>query len=557
MRSGKVIFEIRLETLGSTPVDLTQTASDERYRLIDCQKFARDQILSIEEFDSLFSQPFAAISYIWRGNPPNASSKPSSFSVKGAEYGDPITLEVLHHGCMAAMLEGAEKLWLDRLCILQTSRMDKAWQIMNMSSIYRHCVACIVLPGGLARLVDPTERTDWINRAWTLQEVTLPKKSIVLFAWSHGSVVWRDYELMSGIPGDSLKVPITEVIPEQSAVAPVTEVLKACFHFTGSVYYDDKATQKGAVLKVNILGPSRAASVASLLWTLEANHPIAKETAIWQSAILRTSSRPVDMIFSIMHLFNVTLNPLDFGKNDRIGATIALAKEILRSGGKPAWLGATLDIRPSQYISSFPELPQTHVEGVESVGWTMAKSNFFNWRYGGERGPDMTSIPLSEPGCWMRDMPSGEMDDEGYLSICTRATPVRFTGQVLDRQARFEIRLKTPYPECVTKREGDLVRVITTDGEIWEVLPNEFVVSESSETRRGYILFIGSTCSYPGEPIEVSLLKNIVIEEHLSGKFHRIATWSFSKEMLQVIDLWEERTFAIGGPQKWPAATMY
>ena len=50
---------------------------------------------------------------------------------------------------------------------------------------------------------------------------------------------------------------------------------------------------------------------------------------------MRTSSHPVDMVFSIMGMFEVTLDTHAFGRDDRLGATIALAQKTPSRGGKP------------------------------------------------------------------------------------------------------------------------------------------------------------------------------------------------------------------------------
>ena len=42
---------------------------------------------------------------------------------------------------------------------------------------------CLVLPGGLGRLIDPTERSPWAQRAWTLQEAIAPPVVLVVFQW--------------------------------------------------------------------------------------------------------------------------------------------------------------------------------------------------------------------------------------------------------------------------------------------------------------------------------------------------------------------------------------
>src|SRR5277367_1567730 len=67
-----------------------------------------------------------------------------------------------------AKLRKARYLWLDRLCIMQTSKQDKRWQIVHTFNLYRHCTQCLVLPGGIQRLVPLDEETSWVHRAWTL-----------------------------------------------------------------------------------------------------------------------------------------------------------------------------------------------------------------------------------------------------------------------------------------------------------------------------------------------------------------------------------------------------
>jgi hypothetical protein len=57
-------------------------------------------------------------------------------------------------------------------------------------------------------------------------------------------------------------------------------------------------------------------------------------TTVWRSAMMRTSSRLVDMVFSVMGLFGVALNTKDFQAEDRAETVmIALARGILEKGG--------------------------------------------------------------------------------------------------------------------------------------------------------------------------------------------------------------------------------
>jgi hypothetical protein len=69
---------------------------------------------------------------------------------------------------------------------MQTVVEDKMWQIERMFDIYKKCGGCLVLPGGLQRLMRLDEETAWIERAWTQQEAMVPGKVMCLFRWTHG-----------------------------------------------------------------------------------------------------------------------------------------------------------------------------------------------------------------------------------------------------------------------------------------------------------------------------------------------------------------------------------
>ena len=74
-------------------------------------------------------------------------------------------------------------LWLDRGCIIQSSKEDRSWQMQHMGRIYKNCSTYLVLPGGLGRLVGLAEETAWIHRSWTLQEALSPRTTKCLFRW--------------------------------------------------------------------------------------------------------------------------------------------------------------------------------------------------------------------------------------------------------------------------------------------------------------------------------------------------------------------------------------
>ncbi|KAF9465949.1 hypothetical protein BDZ94DRAFT_1188530, partial [Collybia nuda] len=406
----RVIYEFALNLLPNTTVDINPTATIGHFRLIDCIRYTRDRVLCITEYENapIIGLCYSAISYVWKGNleeGPSPLNDLGTFSVRGAEDGDPISLEVLHHACSASIIEGANWLWLDRLCIIQTSRDDKAWQIARMYDIYRNCNTCIILPGGINRLVSEEEETTWITRAWTLQEVTAPKRTVVLFRWERGGGEWEGWQ-------GGVKSRVTEVVPKQSAMTPLLGMLKACYYPMALTWTPADDSDACDDISLSILGSYGESPIGSLLWALEMDDTEGRAVAIWQSALLRTSSRPVDMVLSIMGIFGVSLDARKFHKNDRVGATIALAQEILRNGGKPAWLAMTLDIPPSRLLSSFPDFPITDLNEADSDEER-------------KEGEDVSNVLL--PSSWVKDIPGGTMDDNGFLNLTCKGTPIVFT----------------------------------------------------------------------------------------------------------------------------------
>jgi len=57
------------------------------------------------------------------------------------------------------------------------------------------------------------------------------------------------------------------------------------------------------------------------------------------------------MIFSIVGLFGVMLDPSAFNVNDRKEATIMLAQAILRKGGSTSWIGIVMRAMPFAWTS--------------------------------------------------------------------------------------------------------------------------------------------------------------------------------------------------------------
>lgn len=539
------VYDSPLGSLPNSVIDLSTVAKPGHYRLIDCARFIQRRHLSIYEFDGPISNvSYAAISYVWRGNkfdPAAAQVDPGAFSVRGAEDGDPIGLDLIHHTCIAAVRAGAQYLWLDRLCIMQTDKTDKNWQIARMYDIYLQCKVCLVLPGGIRQLVALEDETTWITRAWTLQEVTAPRCVSVLFRWEKGSGSWQGYN-------DGVKGSITEIVPNKSAMAGLREVVDACCHPEALYWTPTDGSQPSSDdLSVSIVGNSSAISdmlTESLCRVLDAD-PDSPEgaLAIWQNAFWRASSRPVDMVLSIMGIFQVSLNPGSFHKDDRAGATIALAREILRRGGKPTWLVMAFDVPPCPFLSYFPEFPKTDVAGMVDLETATDEQQF-----------DLTLW-------YVTDLPDGSMDDDGYLTVVTKATPVIYTGnnvQEVNFASRQNDNLNS---DCAVR-----IRVVARDGKTWDILRSNDTRSKGKS--RSFIAFLGHAQDYdraessatnmgPYTLPRLTTLRAIILEEHEPGRFHKAGALTLGEAFEPIIlNEWQEHDFAIGGPNPLPIGTF-
>ena len=293
------------------------------------------------------------------------------------------------------------------------------------------------------------------------------------------------------------------------------------------------------------------------------------------------------MVFSIMGAFGVSLEPKDFGKQDRLQATIALAQEILRQGGKPVWLGLSLDIRPSPFLSSFADFPVTDVSG--SVRWETksgpVRPNVSDAIYDikslneeiedddASEGQDASLVFL--PQYWLTGMPSGTMDACGYLTITTKAAFIVPTKLVFGRrrtnlnQNNDEIAIRE-----FADTPNDVIRIVGTDGRVWDIV--EDVDKRQRQAARdgdgtlpvlAYIVIVGTSKPFPKDRVyqpdprpiggillpEMSTIRACAVEEHRPGKFHRSSTFLLDhSRFTPMIDKWKLLSVAIGGPVELP-----
>ncbi|KAJ5458409.1 hypothetical protein N7475_009797 [Penicillium sp. IBT 31633x] len=512
-------FDIPLAALRNRSLDIAGLGTECRFRLVDCDRFLHDQVLRVTEFSDLPPVNYSTISYPWRGNEYNVTSPLAggTFSVAGAEDGDPVSVDVLMHACTVSSTSlGIRYLWLDRVCIMQSSPQDKHWQIRRMYRIYKECKACIVLPGGLGRLVRLDEETAWIHRGWTLQEALAPDKVDVLFAWKAGSGTFVSAD-HSGV--------LSEVVEGQSAMAPLKDLIQASA--VGHLLFSCNFMQASRVpVQVRILGSStpNARALAGLLSEDLAADDEIRDHAIWKSAFLRTSSRPVDMVYSIMGLFGVSLDPGAFHKDDRAGATIALAREIVNSGRCASWLGIAFRVPPSQDLSTFPVFPMTSVQGSAMVrveNRVLDVAGLVDDEY-----PNTLGLCMG--------LPRGTMDDHGYLTFIAKT--------IIVVRAHSE----------ANENSSTTRQILGINDTIWE--EDEEIAKDNgkpSSLPTTYAVVLGWFDEYyPGATVigNPAKIKLMIVEEHGSGQFHLATYAAVNYRHRNWVKTWKNRQFCLGGP---------
>ncbi|KAG7088529.1 hypothetical protein E1B28_012512 [Marasmius oreades] len=555
-QGGQLSFCKPLQDVRNATLDLAEGSTPCRFRLVDCYSLIHEDELCIYEFEQLPTVPYAAVSYVWRGNPPGSDWKDQlgTFSVKGAEDGDPISLDVLKYVGNAVSL-GLETdvgpfLWLDRLCLLQTDKSDKSWQISNMHKIYKSCMVCVVLPGGIRGLVKLDEETAWIHRGWTLQEALMPEKVIVLFLFSRdffdkGDEV--DKVLKAGENsdkqdfspsgrGDRHPHVYLRTMKRFGAAAwmPLDSLLDATTvnpHWKMTMMWppsdmSDNPSILGGYTECNLLRMARTASISAYEGREEW-----REQAIWRASFIRTSSRPVDMVFSIMQLFNVNLDTTKFDEDDRLGATIALASEILRRGKTASWLSGLYTLDPGPQICTFPRFPNTSAAGKAVV----KKEN------GDEvEMVEEMKIPTFR---WLDNAPGGSMGQDGYFTF-TRAA-VRITRASSTDAPGID---QHSGPEAI----DGFMHFAAEDGSLWRIHPDASDTQRLDDRPRAFMVLLGVQVGHiisAEEPEPEGDCIVLVIEEHAPERFHKISSFLFWPGFNYLIRQGKDRQFQLGGPE--------
>lgn len=383
-----------------------------------------------------------------------------------------------------------------------------------MFNIYKYCKKCIVLPGGLSRLVPLDEPTSWIHRAWTLQEAIAPNESVCLFAWDQGDCILQTH----------MGIGVTEIQPGVAAQAGLHDLLSISLSQTVRIVkpptwsYDTDET----IRLRNLADSHEDNQIIALLGAIEYRGKEGMENAIWRASLMRVASRPADSIFSIMGILGVDLNPLQFDANDRFAPTIALMTALLAKGDRAEWLGAAPDVDINPHIATLPKFPQISPQGRALM----------------ESKDGLVPISDAMGDTWWRlvGAPRGEMLDDGTLKLKV---------QVLSVSKKSAADESFPALDSVLE-----IRPGGFDRSTGAPLSTEMWYPPPMGSGPPYILKLGLKEFYQNAARAMVLDPRpwliMLVDACEDGKFRNFAYASVSQELADMPG-WRERTIALTG----------
>lgn len=426
-----------------------ETCKPCHFRFLECDALLHRDTLRISEHVVLPGS-YVAISYVWKGLASAPGVDPgTSLRVAGTKNADPINITLLKTAALAAVCRDCDFLWLDQLCIIQTSREDKDWQITHMYDIYRGCQICLAFVGGLGRLSDLFEPWPWVTRAWTLQEALVPPEICIVFAWSHGEKCYQA----------NAPIPIREIEKGKSAMLPLGSAIYAL-----SVY-DSFSNMSRGIRGSGIRSTSmRTLHIASNHKSDARSDPI-RAFSILQCSILRTSSRPVDMILSIMGLLDVDLDPSQFAAADREKALLMLLRHCLDRGQPAWWLALSIGRAGGSQMTYLPPLPLTTVCGTPQVSL-----------FGGQLASAESQV--GSGAFALKETPHGHMRVDGLLTLYARTCRVKY---VASSSSKADVQSHLAKGYLADKEEAN------GSTRVWEILetqrPDIFDDTSSTESQ--------------------------------------------------------------------------
>ena len=305
---------------------------------------------------------------------------------------------------------------------------------------------CLVLRGGLGRVAKFQERTPWLYRSWTLQEVLLPKDVKFILYWELGNGSWgngRRIETSKNTPG-------VMVVGIEDSVWPFDENGPSKFT-ADSMNADSDLIRSYMDENDHEYLTKTALGRAKSIDRFDRASRDSMEIAIWRCALLRTSKRDVDVVFSIMGLFGVSLDPGAYRKKSQEDVMIAFVKEIMRKGGRANWFAASMSSPVMDRLSTMPKMPERFepkergtIEFERQLKRRdfrdMLEESFIRTPYGviqaGDDDDEVTDclqIPAYmaavTQGWYLEGAPQGFVDNDGFVHFKAQISAVTITSK--------------------------------------------------------------------------------------------------------------------------------
>lgn len=280
-----------------------------------------------------------------------------------------VGLEQVAQACKHVTGGPVKYFWLDFLCLDQVTKkndLEKQYQLCIMGSIYESATAVITMIGGIAYAQGVTQRTAWMDRAWTLQESILNSQTYICVKWPTS----KPNVQKPGKPGKYWKF---TTINWKHKLSPPTDSLYLISLQDLLDLTDAQPLKISGVPHVSILdGMTRNAGYVprrALRACLSADNRI-KHTGVWRSMFMRTSSKPVDVVYSIMTIFKIRVDPYRKNRDPAfVFADLARKTAAIAKIG-PVWLtlggitGSELERHPDSLL--IPQFPHTDKANVPS-----------------------------------------------------------------------------------------------------------------------------------------------------------------------------------------------
>ncbi|KAF8346581.1 hypothetical protein F5887DRAFT_1158128 [Amanita rubescens] len=338
--SSYQIYDWPLNKVACRILTFPEDVPTKRFRLIDCKAYLNGIIRVVEYSSNAIIPPYAAISYVWKGI--HQAKHAESFAVAGALDGDPISQEVLRITCITAIEQGA------RLRI--PTRIGR-YRIWRGSMKNPTCVSCYV--EGLGGWPSFKRGLHGCTGRGRCKKFYFRRTSNSYFIGNWGMVAGE----MVAASKRLKTLPGILVVGIEDSVWPLDENGPSKFT-ADSMDADSDLIRSYMDENDHELLTKAALTRAKSIDRFDRGSRDSMEMAIWRCALLRTSKRDVDVVFSIMGLFGVSLDPGAYRKKSQEDVMIAFVKEIMRKGGRANWFAASLSSPVMDRLSTMPKMPE-------------------------------------------------------------------------------------------------------------------------------------------------------------------------------------------------------